>query len=57
MDAIQAIHNRQGVLVYRPDPVPRELVEIVLRAACAVPSPANTQPWEAVNPFNSYRQP
>lgn len=51
MDAIQAIHNRQGVLAYRPDPVPRELVEIVLRAGCAAPSPANTQPWEwiAVN--------
>ena len=46
MDAIQAIQERQGVLSYRPDPVPRELVESVLRAACAAPSPANTQPWE-----------
>lgn len=46
MDTIQAIQKRQGVLAYRPDPVPRELVEIVLRAACAAPSPANTQPWE-----------
>ena len=46
MDTIQAIQERQGVLAYRPDPVPRKLVETVLRAACAAPSPANTQPWE-----------
>ena len=46
MDAIQAIHERQGVFAFRPDPVPRELVRKVLRGGCAAPSPANTQPWE-----------
>jgi nitroreductase len=30
---------------YRPDPVPRKLIERMLRAAAAAPSAMNEQPW------------
>lgn len=48
MDALEAIHARQGVLRFRPDPVPRELIDAVLNAAAAAPSPVNLQPWAFV---------
>jgi nicotinate-nucleotide--dimethylbenzimidazole phosphoribosyltransferase len=48
LDAIEAIHARQGVLRFRPEPVPRELIDAVLAAAAAAPSPVNLQPWAFV---------
>lgn len=48
MDTITAIHARHGVLNFHPDPVPDELLQEVLKAAIAAPSPANTQPWEFI---------
>jgi nicotinate-nucleotide--dimethylbenzimidazole phosphoribosyltransferase len=48
MDAIDAIHARQGTLRFRPDPVPRELIDAVLAAGAAAPSPVNLQPWAFV---------
>jgi nitroreductase len=48
LDAIEAIMSRHGVLRYRSKPVEPEKIELVLQAAIAAPSPANTQPWEFV---------
>ncbi len=48
MQALDAILNRHGVLRFRPTPVERDKIELVLRAAVAAPSPANSQPWAFV---------
>jgi nitroreductase len=48
MNALDAIHARQGVLRFRPDPLPRGLIDTVLAAAAAAPSPVNLQPWAFV---------
>jgi nitroreductase len=48
VDALEAIHARQGVLRFRPEPVPRDLLDAVLSAAAAAPSPVNLQPWAFV---------
>lgn len=47
MDAIVAIHTRRSVRVYRPQPIPRELIEDVLWAAVQAPSPpaSGDTPW------------
>lgn len=33
---------------FRPDPVPEDLVRLLLEAACCAPSPGNTQGWDFV---------
>ncbi len=48
MDAIQAIMTRRSVRHFKPDPVPEELVEQLLRAAMQAPSAHNAQPWQFV---------
>jgi nitroreductase len=48
MDALEAIAARQGVLHFRPEPVPAEAITQVLQAAIAAPSPVNLQPWAFV---------
>lgn len=48
MDTLTAMHARHGVLKFKADPVPLDVLEQVLGAAIAAPSPANTQPWEFI---------
>lgn len=48
MDAIRCIETRTSVRRFKPDAVPRELLERVLSTARWAPSYKNTQPWEAV---------
>lgn len=38
--------RRRSVRAFRPDPVPRVLVEAALGVALATPSNCNTQPWQ-----------
>ena len=45
MDCQEALTTRRGVLRYNARPVEPELIEQVLAAATAAPSPANLQPW------------
>jgi nitroreductase len=45
MDLMEAIRTRRSVRAYRPDPLPRALVEKVLEAARLAPSACNLQPW------------
>jgi nitroreductase len=45
MDAITAINQRTSVRRFRPDPVPRELVERLLDCAVRAPNHKLTEPW------------
>jgi nitroreductase len=46
MDIITAVKARKSIRAYRPDPVPREVLEEILAIASRAPSAMNTQPWE-----------
>ena len=39
------ILGRRSIRGYKPDPVPRELIEEILTLATRAPSSMNTQPW------------
>jgi nitroreductase len=39
------VHSRRSVRGYKPDPVPRQLIEEIIDLAKAAPSSMNTQPW------------
>jgi len=45
---LDAIKQRRSVRSYRPDPVPREVLEQLLAAAIWAPSAHNRQPWRFV---------
>ena len=65
MDLDQAISERRSIRGFKPDPVPRELLEEIIALANRAPSSMNTQPWhfhvltgaplEAVRTGNSER--
>lgn len=42
---LDLLKNRRSIRRYQPDPVPRELIEMVLEAAIWAPSAHNRQPW------------
>ncbi len=46
MDVIEAIEQRKSVRVFKPDPVPREILTRILALSLRAPSTDNTQPWE-----------
>ncbi|MFU8795769.1 MAG: nitroreductase [Dehalococcoidia bacterium] len=46
MDIIEAINSRMSIRSFKPDPVPREILEQMLELATRAPSAMNTQPWE-----------
>ena len=46
MELLEAIQNRKSIRKFKPDPVPRVMLEEILRAALRAPSSINTQPWE-----------
>ncbi len=48
MDAMKAIMTRRSIRRYTSEPVSDEVVEQLLRAACAAPSANNQQPWAFV---------
>jgi nitroreductase len=43
---IDALHARKSVRAFRPDPVPRAVVEELLLLASRAPSGTNVQPWK-----------
>ena len=45
MELTGVIKNRRSVRKYREKPVPRELLEELMEAACWAPSADNAQPW------------
>jgi nitroreductase len=46
MELLEAIQNRKSIRKFKPEPVPRVMLEEILRAALRAPSAINTQPWE-----------
>jgi len=44
----ETMRARRSVRHFSPDPVPKELVELAIRAAATAPSGANRQPWKFV---------
>lgn len=48
MDAYQTVLARRSVRKYKPDPVPRDLLEKVLDAGRLAPTGRNEQPWAFV---------
>ncbi len=46
MDAIEAVKKRKSIRGYKPDPVPKEVLQQILELASNAPSAMNTQPWE-----------
>ncbi len=48
MDLLQAIKERKSIRAFRPDQIPREKIEEILRLAICAPSAINLQPWEFI---------
>jgi nitroreductase len=48
MDALEALKTRRSVRLYRPDPVPRSVLEDVVDCARLAATALNLQPWEFV---------
>lgn len=48
MDIVEVIEKRQSIRAFKPDPVPREVLNTIAGMALRAPSWANTQPWELV---------
>ncbi len=46
MEVIQAIRSRRAIRGFKPDPIPRKILEELLETCRWAPSTANTQPWE-----------
>jgi len=46
MDVIEAVKKRKSIRGYKPDLVPKEVLEQILELASHAPSAMNTQPWE-----------
>jgi len=45
MDVIEAIRTRRSIRLFKPDPVPRKVLEELLDASRWAPSGGNVQPW------------
>jgi len=46
MDLIEAIEGRKSIRAFKPDSVPKEMIENILQLAMKAPSAINLQPWE-----------
>lgn len=48
MEFLEVFKSRRSIRNYKPDPVPRAVIDEILAEARWCPSWANTQPWEVV---------
>lgn len=48
MDLYEAMSNLRAVRRLRPDPIPADVMERVLQAACWAPTGGNQQPWRVI---------
>jgi len=46
MDLLKAIQERKSIRAFKPDPIPRERIEEILKLSIHAPSAINLQPWE-----------
>ena len=48
MDLLKVIKERKSIRAYKPDPIPKERIEEILRLTIHAPSAINLQPWEFI---------
>jgi nitroreductase len=48
MDLLSAIKERKSIRAFKPDPIPKEKIEEILRLTIHAPSAINLQPWEFI---------
>lgn len=48
MELFEAIKNRRSIRAFRPEPIPDDVLNKILEAACWAPSAGNLQPWEFI---------
>jgi nitroreductase len=48
MDLLKVIEERKTIRAFKPDPVPREKIEEILKLSIHAPSAINLQPWEFI---------
>jgi len=48
MDLIKLIHERKSIRAFKPDSIPREKIEEILKLSVHAPSAINLQPWEFI---------
>ncbi len=48
MDLLSAIKERKSLRAFKPDPIPKERIEEILKLTIHAPSAINLQPWEFV---------
>lgn len=46
MKLTEAIEARKSIRAFKPDPVPKEMIENIIQLAMKAPSAINLQPWE-----------
>jgi nitroreductase len=46
MDIVESINVRKSIRAFKPDPVPKIILEKVMETALRAPSWGNTQPWD-----------
>ena len=46
MDLVEAVNKRKTTRGFKPEPVPKNILEEILKNALRAPSWGNTQPWE-----------
>jgi len=46
MELVETILSRKSIRAFKPEPVPRKVLEEILESAIRAPSWGNTQPWE-----------
>ena len=48
MDFLKVIKERRSIRAFKPDPVPKETIEEILKLAILAPSAINLQPWDLI---------
>jgi nitroreductase len=48
MDLLKAIMERRSIRAFKPDPIPKDRIEEILRLTIHAPSAINLQPWELI---------
>ena len=48
MDLLKVIKERRSIRAFKPDPVPKETIEEILKLAILAPTAINLQPWDLI---------
>jgi nitroreductase len=48
MDLLKAMNERKSIRAFKTDPIPKEMIEEILRLTIQAPSAINLQPWEFI---------